>query len=205
MAGIPTIDEQPQPAPANPAKPRLVVYVGEARLVVDKFNDASEALIVVVTEHGGYVAGSNTSTVANAAQEGRWDVKIPVSKFEDFRKALKKLGELVQFSLKSDDISDRYYDQETRVKNLLKEEAATREMFDHVKGNFDEIVKIKQRLLDLRNQIEVAEGQLKRWGAQAAEASLTIHLVDRGTYVPVEPPTFNSEVGKTFAGSLRTP
>lgn len=192
----------PAPAPAN--KPRLVVYNGDIHLVVEKFDDAAEALVGLVQEHGGYIAGSNASTATGQARNGSWTLKIPVAKFQAFRAAVGKLGEVVRVSLKSDDISDRFYDLETRVKNLKAEEDKLRAMYEKSAHTVSDVKEFSRMLADLRGEIEVKEGQLKRWTAQAAEATITVTIQEKSTYRPpvtVPPPSFGNSASETFSAS----
>src|SRR4029078_6702104 len=123
-------------------KPRLVVYNGEMRVVVKEFDPARETLIRLVQDNGGYIVNSELAASTRQNRAGVWRVKIPVAKFDDFKKELAKLGQVEKDKVDTEDISDRYYDQEVVVKNLKAKEDRFRELYQKVAKTLDEIEKV---------------------------------------------------------------
>ena len=70
----------------SPPIPRKVQYVAEFRLVADDFAKAEESLHKVVEEFGGFISFADVYTEAGAAPHGTWKARIPVEKFEPFRR-----------------------------------------------------------------------------------------------------------------------
>jgi hypothetical protein len=129
---------------------------------------------------------------------------VPAAKYEALQQQIAKLGELERYSKDSDDITDRYFDLEARIKNRKATEERLRQIYKEKANAVKEVLEIEKEVARIREDIEVQEGQLKRWANLVQMTTLTVQLRERGSYIPPETASFGTNVGRTFRGSLDT-
>jgi hypothetical protein len=181
--------------------PRKIIYTANVDLVVDDFDGAVEQLRKLAADHDAYVAKSDLRGTPGAPRSGSWTVRVPVKRFEDFVRAVSRLGELQRNSLDSEDITDRYYDLEAHIKTDEAEEAALRKLLEQA-ANTDSLLAIRKELREVRGKIEQQKGQLQRWSKETELATVHVSLLDRKAYKPPVVPKFTSTAGRIFSDSL---
>lgn len=184
--------------------PRKIIYNGRIELVVEDFDQASAKLLDRVAEFQGYIAQSETTGRPGEPRRGNWTVRIPVARFDDFRKTLSDLGELRRSTLDSEDITDRYYDLQAEVINLEAREKALRKLYEEkVAGSkLSDLLEVDRELSNVRGQINLRKGQIQRWDKETAFATLIVEMQDRKSYIPPTSPDFGTSIGRTFQLSL---
>jgi hypothetical protein len=180
---------------------RKIVYTANVDVVVDDFEGAVEQMRRLIREHNGYIAKSDVVGSPGVPRSGTWTLRVPVDRFEDFLKAVSSLGELRRNATDSEDITDKYYDLEARIKTDEAEEVALRKLLEQA-GNKDLVLGLRQELRSIRGQIEQEKGQLQRWSKETQLATVHLSLHDRKDYVPPVTPRFGNTVGRTLEGSL---
>lgn len=183
---------------------RKIVYHGKTELVVEDFDEASEKLLAILKDHDGYVDKADTYGQPGQPQNGAWKLRVPVARFDYFRAAVRKLGELRRDSLQSDDVTDRYYDTRAAVANLEAREQALRKLYEEkIAGSkLSELLEVDRELTSVRAEINVLKGRMQRWDKDAAFATLDVTMHDRRGYVPPASPAFDTQLGRTFHASV---
>jgi hypothetical protein len=188
-------------APEPESVPRKIIYTANVDVVVNDFEGAIEQMRGLVKDHKAYIAKSEVGGMPGVPRSGTWTIRVPVDRFEDFLKGVAALGEVRRNATDSEDITDKYYDLEARIKTDEAEETALRKLLEQA-GNKDLILGLRQELRSLRGQIEQDKGQLQRWSKETQLATVSLSMHDRKDYVPPLSPRFTSTVGRTFEGSL---
>ena len=131
-------------------------------------------------------------------------LRVPVAGFDALMDAVAALGEARKKTKDSDDVTDRYYDTEAEALNLESTEKGLRALYEKkIAGtNMDELLKVNDKLSQVRGDINVRRGQMKRWDDLAAYSTLTVSMRDRKGYVPPESPEFTTQIGRTWSASL---
>jgi hypothetical protein len=186
------------------AQPRKIIYTGRVELVVEDFDPAATQLADLLAEHDGYVAHSDVTGRPGEPRHGLWTVRVPVARFDSFRKAISTLGELRKSTLESDDVTDRYFDMAAETANLEAREKALRKLYDDkIAGSkLTDLLDVDRELSKVRGEINTRKGQLQRWDKESAFATLHVQMQDRKSYVPTTSPDFGTSVGRTFWGSV---
>jgi hypothetical protein len=201
------LDDKPALAgrPAQ-APQRKIIHNGDARLIVDDFDQAEGNLLALVKEQIGYVAKSMVTGNPGSPRQGTWTVRVPAGKFDEFMAALPRLGELQQSSSDSRDITDHYQDTQAEIKNLEAREEALRKLYtEKLAGTkLTDLLEVSRELNNVRTEIDTRKGRLQRWDKEVAFATIVISLQDRRGYVPPIIPDFGTSIGRTFQGSMET-
>jgi hypothetical protein len=184
--------------------PRKIIYTAQIELIADDFDKVSQELDQLVKDHGAYIAKSDIHGSPGVPRSGTWTIRVPVKHFEDFNKALAKLGELRQDKTDSDDITDRYYDLKAHIKNDQVEEEALQKLLieKSATGKLEDLLAIRRELREIRGKIEEQQGRLQRWDKETALSTVTLKITDRRDYVAPTTPHFGTTIAHTFEGSL---
>lgn len=163
----------------NPPEGRMIIRNAELDMVVKDVSATYDALLKFAAEHGGYEVNRNQRKV-NGYQNIDAQIRVKPEKLEaflDFAKSLAddKTNENVDSRTYSDDITDRYYDTEIRLKNMEK---ALERYYEFLKQaeNIEESLAVQARIDELTVKIESLKGALSRWDKQLAESTITIKL-----------------------------
>jgi hypothetical protein len=189
-------------SPASEKMPRKIVYTAEVQVIVEDFPAADAVLKKLLKEHHGFVAKSELSGSAGEPRIGTWKLRVPVDEFEDFVQAVAGLGVPQKNSTDSQDVTEEYYDLDTRIKNKKVEEERLRKHLDQSTGKLDEILAVERELSRVRGEIEQQEGRLRLLANLAALTSVTVTIQEIKNYVPPQTPTFAARVINTFFNSL---
>jgi hypothetical protein len=181
-------------------QPRKIIYTGQVSVIVDDFDKAQEELIQLAGQFKGYVAGSDLQGSPGNRRTGNWTIRVPADRFTEFMDAVVKLGELQRRQTSSEDITDKYFDTEARLKNHEARQQRLRALYNKA-ANVDETIRLEEALDKLQGEIDSKKGLLSMWDKQTAYSTVTVTLHERKGYVPPESPAFSTSIGRTFSNS----
>ncbi len=195
---------EPEKKPVEKPRRRMIVYTGRVELVADDYDAARYRMMELLREYDGYEAKSEQTGQPNQTRRGVWTLRVPAEQFRGFLDALVKLGEERRRTIESNDISDRYYDVQAETINLEAREKALRKLYEEkIAGSkLADLIEVDRELSNVRGQINVRKGQMQRWEAETAFATITVELWSRQGYVPPTAPDFGTAIGRTFASSV---
>lgn len=177
---------EPQTPPADESLPRKMTYNINVNLQVEDIELAVERITDEVKNRGGFVVESsqdqyqkNTSAQAT--------VKIPSDQLEGFRELLPSLGSLLSLNTTANDITNQYYDAETRLRSWEAQESRYLEILEEAK-TVEEILQIENYLGNIRMQIEQLKGQLKLWDHEVSYSTVQISFQTTPNPVKVDNP-----------------
>jgi hypothetical protein len=179
------------PGAVVPGQPKIV-RTGELRVEVGKngFAAAFDRVAAIAAAHGGFVAGSSTSTV-DKARAGELTVRVPADRFDAARRDLGALGKVESQSLRGEDVSAQMVDYDARLKSLNAQEEALRGLLGKATA-VGEVLQVQSSLFDVRQQIEQLTAQRANLEQATALATLQVSLYEPGAAFrpqPAEPAT----------------
>jgi len=181
---------------------RKIIYTANLDLIVDDLDAATRELEKAVEEVKGYVARSEVRGTPGSPRQGTWTIRVPVAKFDSLREALSRLGELRRNSVDSEDITDRYYDMQARLKTNQAEEEGLRELLKK-SAKTEDVLAVRKELNAVRGTIEEQQGKIQRWDKETQLATINVSMLDRKDYTPPVVPNFGSSIGRTFQASVQ--
>lgn len=169
---------------------------------MQEFEAAEQQLVRLIKEHQGYVAQAETGGMSGVPRSGRWKVRVPVERFEDFLDAVAKLGVPQKISRDSKDVTEEFYDLEARLKAKKVEEARLLKHLESSTGKLEDILAVERELTRVRGEIEQQEGRLRLLANLTSLTTVTVYFQEIKDYVPPQAPSFGNTVATTFADSL---
>ena len=120
-------------------------------------------------EHSYSISNYETYSVIYAV------FKIPPEKLSDFIDFIGECGEVINTSLNSEDITENYYDAETRLETKRKSLDQYYQLLQKA-SNVEEIVYIHRIIDGITEDIESYEGRLKLWNSQINMSTVNIRI-----------------------------
>lgn len=169
--------------PPDAAPARLVIYSAELRLVVVSVLEASESILQVAKEAGGWLQASDASSIT---------VRVPAETFERVLARYALLGEVVGRDVRAADVTEEMLDLDIRLDNLAKARAR---LLEHLakSDKLEDTLKIEAELTRVTEELERLEGRKRFLAAQIAMSTIRVELNSRhggseepGLVVPFE-------------------
>lgn len=171
-------DPDASPTTAPDEAERKLVSTGTMELEVDDLQAAESSMRAAVQETGGYV-----EYFQQGQDNFRMNVKVPADSFDAFMDDSSALGEVLSRGVNVEDVTDRYYDLEHRVrsKEILVE---------RFQGYLEEAEKIED-VLTVERELNETIAELERLKGSFRNLS---HLVSFSTLrLDVQLPSYASE------------
>jgi hypothetical protein len=175
LAILPVPPDQETVPPADAGIPRKIIQDLSLTLEVKIINDAVTLISQEVQKLQGYVVSSQQSGLDNHSS-AQLTVKIPAEKLNVLRDSLSSWGKVLDQRLHTNDITNQYYDSQSRLLVLEAEEKRYLEILNQAK-TVDDVLKVENALGNVRQQIEHHKGQLKLWNNQVDYSTVTLQLV----------------------------
>jgi hypothetical protein len=171
-----------------------IIYTVDATLRVKDLDASIQAIKSRATALGGYVAESSLSGVENS-ESAYIRLKIPSQALTAFTESMPEWGTVQNSRTYSNDVTEEYFDADTRLNTLKTMEERYLEFFAQAE-TVEEMLMIEDSLTELRLEKEVLEGRLRFWDNRVNFSDVSISLYPITTDIlitdPWEPVSFSS-------------
>jgi hypothetical protein len=178
-----------EPVAASAGLERQIIYTAMLRLVVVSVADASNSVLALAKQAGGYLAESDAYSVT---------VRVPAAKFEPLLAQFEKLGEVVDRNVRASDVTEQMVELDIRLDNARR---ARERLIAHLEKSekMEDTLKIEAELARVTLEIERIEGQLRFLRSQVAMSTIRVELNSRS---PGRKPTDGLAVPFEWIGRL---
>lgn len=159
---------------AAPQSQRLITRTGDVTLRVKNISESAAKVERIAQRFGGFVESSNVSSDPKNPT-AYFTIRVSSRQWVQANEALKGMGILVSESASGSDVTAEVYDLEARVKTLKAEEDSLRTLLSRA-SRIGDILQIKDRLAQVRMEIESMAGQAKNLRNMAALSTITVNL-----------------------------
>lgn len=163
---------------------RKIIRNANVSVEVDDFDKAYGQLETMVAGIG-YVQETRISKEKHYIAEkevlktkGTIILRIDAEKFGSVLKDVKGLGLLLDENIKSDDVTDKFFDLESRLRLIRYEESRLEEYLKKITDP-DTIFKTEARLTDIRHEIESLTGNLHKLSNLVQLSTITINMSEK--------------------------
>ena len=177
--------------------------IADVALVVEDFPKTTTSIAALVSQYGGYVADTDIAGSSGNNRRATWKVRLPVERFDSFLDAVVKLGELERRKVNSQDVTEEFFDLETRIKNKKVEEGRLVKHLTDSTGKLKEILDVEKEISRVREEVERMEGRVRLLANLADLTTVSITVEERIGYVPATAPTFGTRIRRTFESSTK--
>ena len=161
-----------------------------------------------VKELGGYVESSNiyngssySGRVSN--RSASLSLRIPADKLEQFVVTLDEGTNITNKSTNVEDVTLSYVDIESRKKALKAEEARLLEIVESAE-TVEDIIKVEERLSEVRYQLESIESQLRTYDNKISFSTVYLDITEVTQYTPTEQKGVIERIAEGFVNSCKS-
>src|SRR6266487_966424 len=170
--------------PAAEVANRKLIRNATVELEIVSFDDAVQKITVLANEERGYVATTSSQKQANGKLRGQVIVKVLPENLDRFLQKIRKLGEVKNQTLGTEDVTKAYLDTDARLKNARVMEQRLIDMLKTKTGKVSDLLQVEKELARVREEIEKMQGELKYWDSQVQFATVTISLAEKDMEEP---------------------
>lgn len=153
---------------------RLITRTGDMTIRVKNISESAAKVERIAQRFGGFVESSNVSSDPKNPT-AYFTIRVSSKQWVQANEALKGMGILVSESATGSDVTAEVFDLEARVKTLKAEEDSLRTLLSRA-SRIGDILQIKDRLAQVRMEIESMAGQAKNLRNMAALSTITVNL-----------------------------
>ncbi len=162
----------------------------------DSADECYNKILNISKQYNGYIESSSESSTRDNKKTINVVLKIPSDDFEDVIANIKSLGDVKTIRTISNDITEQYYDLESRIKNLEIQEEKLQELLKKA-SNISDILQVEDKLNEVMTQIDSYKNQIKIWDNMTSMSTINL------TFVQVVPQTkFGDIFGKSILNDI---
>ena len=158
-----------------------------------------EGLQARVAQCGGYLESVDAST-SGSRPSASVTIRIPANRLNEMSDAISQSSNILHRSESQEDVTLQYVDTESRVSALRTEQERLNELLAQAES-LDDILRIEDRMAEVRYQLESAESRLRVLANQVDFATIYLDVRQVETYTPVEEEGFWERIGHGFVSS----
>ena len=150
---------------------KKLIKTGNLTIETDSLDKSNSAIEAWVKNYDGFISNSSVT------ERNAWFcIKVPSAKFEDAMNNTSGIGRVLTHGTNVDDVSEQYYDLESRIKNkkTMKEKL---EGYLKQAKDVKDLLQIERELNSVISNIDSMEGNLKRLSNQVQYSTINVNIV----------------------------
>ena len=160
-----------------------IIRQGELNIQTEQFDQSVEALNQLTASCGGYFESASVygggSRDANARRRGEYVVRVPAERYDHFLSSTGQLGYVTSKSESSQDVGERYYDTEARLKTQRTKQERLLALLERSE-TMEDIIVLENALSEVEYQIEQYSSDLNRYDALVGFSTFYVYLNEVG-------------------------
>lgn len=161
-----------------------------------------------VKELGGYVESSSVYNGSKYAgrtisRDASLTLRIPADKLDQFVATIEEGTNITNKSTNVEDVTLQYVDTESRKKALKAEEARLLEIVKDAE-TVEDIIKVEERLSEVRYQLESIESQLRSYDNRVNYSTVYLDISEVTQFTPTEDKGVIQRIGEGFVKSCKS-
>lgn len=191
---------------ANPVREEKLVYTASVTLESEDFEAASDALHQKIASLGGIIVSENAYNLNKKGYGGRsmdMTVRIPQENYETFLAGLSDICNVAAVNRYVDNLTERYYDNENRLKSYRIQEERLFAMLEKAES-VTEMLEIESRLCDVQYQIEALTNTQRTIDNDVRYSTFNLSLAEVKKFTTPEPETFGDKFKEAVGGSVES-
>ncbi|MFO0566648.1 MAG: DUF4349 domain-containing protein [Polyangiaceae bacterium] len=151
------------------AASQMLVYTANVVMVVTDVAKGVDAVEKLAKSRGGYLV---------IREDRRITVRVPSAKFDETLDALGGFGEVTHRNVSIEDVTDAYFDMQTRIKNLEVVKSRLEELLKKA-TTVSEALAVQRQLERVSSELESLRGKVKLLAELVMFSTITVTLEPR--------------------------
>ena len=167
-----------------------------------QYDDAYDKLSSLVSDYGGTVESLNVSgdQSAGSLRYASLTLRIPQERLDEFIAAAQDMGGMSSYSESSDDVSDSYYDVQSRLDTQKAKLARLLELMESAQTTSD-LIEIENAISDAQYLIDSYTGQLNGYDSRVNKSYVYVNIRELSNSEAVGEE--NTPLGRRIANALK--
>ncbi len=203
--GAPMDEVEYQSATGNSTALReaKLIYSGEMEMETLAFEESHKGLEDLVADLGGYFENKSVRNISSGYRRGEYTVRVPADKFRTFLDEVGTLCTVTYTYENADDISESYYDTESRLTTARAKLERLQELLKRAE-TMEDIITIESAISDTEYTIDRLSGTLRNYDSKVDFATIYVNLreVYQLSGTQAAPITFGERLGSSFSDGL---
>lgn len=178
-----------------------IIYTADVNLESTRFDATVQGLNELVASAGGYFEYSNLENYNSHYRSGSYTVRVPAEKFQSFCDSMGDLCQVNSISRNAQDVSEAYYDTESRLVTQQTKLARLQELLSRAEL-MEDIITLESAISDTELAIEQLTGSLRKYDSLVGYATVHIYLQEVYQLTEQEQPVIG--FGAKLAAAFRT-
>ena len=167
---------------------RKIIKNADINMDAENAEECYASILDYAKQLGGYESSCSTNTNDYGSSKYIYiyaELRLPPEKLEDFVGKVGDFGTVTSLDVSSDEITEEYYDLETRMKS---KEAALESYYALLEKaeTVDEILVIQTRIDGITEEIEAIKGRLRVYDALVSESKVMLRISEYVVDAPAE-------------------
>ncbi len=159
---------------------RMVIKNADLSIAVESPSHTMDAIMEMAENMGGYVTSSNlyeTQTESGIkVHRARITIRVPSQVLDKALEEIKSgAGQVLSENISGEDVTREYTDLGSRLRNLENTETQLAKIMEETKDTED-VLAIYNRLIEIREEIEIIIGQMQYYEQSAALSSISVDI-----------------------------
>ena len=184
---------------------RIIVRTVDMAIIVPDVPEASDAVLSMTRQAGGWQVSSDRSRTHQA----HLSVRVPAEVLDQFVDSVRDMAERVEYETSSSqDVTDEYVDNQARLNGLRSTEERLLEFLDRA-ADVEDALEVQEALVGIQLEIEAIEGRLRFLSQTAAYSLVNLSLTTRPGDINVEigedAATYRAGLSASFRATFEAP
>ncbi|MGE5614295.1 MAG: DUF4349 domain-containing protein [Bacillota bacterium] len=186
---------------------RKIIRSANLSIEVENFDEAMNNINSIILGIG-IVQNSNVTTdrvyvdgEVKLVKSGTIVLRVDKDKFESVINKVKGIGEVYEESINGEDVTEKYFDIESRLR-LLRLEQSKLEAYLARLDRLEEIFKVESKLTEIRYEIESLTSNLNRLNSLVELSTITIMMREKRPGAVDKPLTYGQRLLNRLENSL---
>lgn len=182
---------------------RKIIRTAHMEQKVTDLDAAIEQVMTLVADSKGYIQSSSIREYSERERVATYTLRIPEGSYDYIVLSLRQIGKNVNINEQGHDVTEEFYDNEARIKNLKLQEEAVQKLFDKAE-KMEDILAIQRELTQIRGNIESLQGRNRYLDnlSSLATIELSIREVKPVEYLQEQSDSALSRAKEGFLDSL---
>ncbi len=171
-----TIDKPETSEPVPVPTRRKLIRNASVTLEVDSVDSALAAIRAAAQSLAGYVSEESQSQDTVQGPRASLTCRVPADKLDAMLARVKSLGRPRDVTVTAEDITERYFDLEMRLRNGRQFEARLLQLLARPGNNLADLLNVERELARVRNDLDQLEGRQRLWDNQVGFSTLRVNI-----------------------------
>lgn len=176
-----------------------LIYTADLTVETTAFDDAAEGLRQMVVDMGGYFETASVYNYGGDYRNAYYVIRVPADQFQTLLTRVGELCHVVRKEENSDNISEQYYDTESRLVTQQTKLERLQTLLSQAE-TMEDIITIESAISDTELAIEQLTGTLRSYDSLVDYSTVNVSLEEVYQLSNVEEPAqgFASRMGAAF-------